>query len=66
MTTSVNAAETDRHGLVRAISRRQLVGLSINEVIGSGVYLLPAAAAALLGTSGSGHLAGVRYCSAFK
>lgn len=38
-----------RPTLVRAVSRRQLVGLSINDVIGSGVYLLPAAAAALLG-----------------
>ena len=35
--------------LVRAVSRWQLVGLSINDVIGSGVFLLPAAAAALLG-----------------
>jgi hypothetical protein len=35
--------------LVRGISRWQIVGLSINDVIGSGVYLLPAAAAALLG-----------------
>lgn len=35
--------------LIRAVSRWQLVGLSINDVIGSGVYLLPAAAAALLG-----------------
>lgn len=35
--------------LVRAISRWQLVGISINDVIGSGIYLLPAAAAALLG-----------------
>jgi len=43
--------ETERPTLVRAVSRRQLVGLSINEVIGSGVYLLPAAAAALLGMS---------------
>ncbi len=33
------------------MSRRQLVALSINDVIGSGVYLLPAAAAALLGMS---------------
>jgi amino acid transporter len=31
------------------VSRWQLVALSLNEVIGSGVYLLPAAAAALLG-----------------
>lgn len=31
------------------MTRRQLVGLSINDVIGSGVYLLPAATAALLG-----------------
>ena len=35
--------------LVRAVSRWQLGGLSINDVVGSGVYLLPAAAAALLG-----------------
>ena len=37
--------------LVRAVSRWQLVGLAINDVIGSGVYLLPAAAAAFLGTA---------------
>ncbi|QNH19630.1 amino acid permease [Xanthomonas sp. GW] len=35
--------------LVRAVSRWQIVGLSINDVIGSGIYLLPAATAALLG-----------------
>ena len=35
--------------LVRAVSRWQIVGLSINDVIGSGIYLLPAAAALLLG-----------------
>ncbi len=38
-------------GLVRAVSRWQLVGLAINDVIGSGVYLLPAAATALLGAA---------------
>jgi amino acid transporter len=37
------------HLLVRAVSRRQLIGLAINDVVGSGVYLLPAATAALLG-----------------
>jgi amino acid transporter len=37
--------------LVRAVTRWQLVGLSINDVVGSGVYLLPASAAALLGTA---------------
>lgn len=37
--------------LLRAISRWQLVGLAINDVVGSGVYLLPAAAAALLGAA---------------
>ena len=31
------------------MTRWQIVGLSLNDVIGSGVYLLPAAAAALLG-----------------
>jgi amino acid transporter len=35
--------------LVRAISRWELVGVSVNGVIGSGIYLLPAATAALLG-----------------
>lgn len=35
--------------LVRAVSRWEIVGLAFNDVIGSGVYLLPAAAAALLG-----------------
>ena len=35
--------------LRRAVSRGQVVGLAINDVVGSGIYLLPAAAAALLG-----------------
>ncbi|MBW8810215.1 MAG: amino acid transporter, partial [Lysobacter sp.] len=34
---------------MRAVSRWQIVGLSINDVIGSGIYLLPASAALLLG-----------------
>jgi amino acid transporter len=36
-------------GLKRAVTRWQIVGMSLNGVVGSGVYLLPAAAAALLG-----------------
>jgi APA family basic amino acid/polyamine antiporter len=40
---------TDAPGLLRAVSRWQLVGLAVNDVVGSGIYLLPAAAAALLG-----------------
>lgn len=44
-------ANLSPHPLVRGVSRWQLVGLSINDVVGSGVYLLPAAAAALLGPS---------------
>jgi len=44
-TTSSDASP----GTLRAVSRWQIVGLSINDVIGSGIYLLPAAAAALLG-----------------
>jgi amino acid transporter len=35
--------------LRRVVSRWQIVGLALNDVIGSGVYLLPAAAAAMLG-----------------
>ncbi len=47
--------------LVRAVSRWEVVGLAINDVIGSGVYLLPAAAMALLGAASIGAvvLAGV-------
>ena len=44
-------APRTRPGLVRAVSRWELVGLAINDVVGSGVYLLPAAAAALLGAT---------------
>jgi APA family basic amino acid/polyamine antiporter len=36
-------------GFRRAVSRWEIVGLSVNDVIGSGVYLLPAAAAMILG-----------------
>jgi amino acid transporter len=37
--------------LLRAVSRWEVVGLSVNDVIGSGIYLLPAAAAAMIGSS---------------
>lgn len=43
------AAETVDPGLLRAVSRWQVVGLAVNDVVGSGIYLLPAAVAALLG-----------------
>lgn len=36
--------------LLRAVGRWQVVGLSINDVVGSGIYLLPAAAFAMLGS----------------
>lgn len=36
-------------GMRRVVSRWEIVAFSINDVIGSGVYLLPAAAAAILG-----------------
>jgi basic amino acid/polyamine antiporter, APA family len=42
-------SESGRVTLRRDVSRWEVVGLSLNDVIGSGVYLLPAAAAALLG-----------------
>lgn len=44
-------ASADHPNTVRAVSRWQIVGLSINDVIGSGIYLLPATAALLLGPS---------------
>lgn len=37
--------------LERVVSRWEIVGLALNDVVGSGVYLLPAAAAALLGAA---------------
>ena len=45
MTTSPR----DSAGLVRVVPRWQIVPLAIGDVVGSGIYLLPAAAAALLG-----------------
>lgn len=44
-------SEAARPGLLRAVSRWQIVGLAINDVAGSGIYLLPAAVAALLGAA---------------
>jgi len=41
----------------RAISRWEIVGFSVNDVIGSGVYLLPAGAAAILGAASVGAVA---------
>jgi len=45
----VSETQASSPGFVRAVSRWQIVGLSINDVIGSGIYLLPAATAVLLG-----------------
>jgi basic amino acid/polyamine antiporter, APA family len=47
----LSAPEVKERGLLRAVSRWQLVGLAINDVVGSGIYLLPAAAAAILGAA---------------
>ena len=44
-------APTASPSLLRAVSRWQVVGLSINDVVGSGIYLLPAATFALLGAA---------------
>ena len=44
-----HAAATPAPGFERVVGRWQIVGLAINDVIGSGVYLLPAATALLLG-----------------
>lgn len=40
-----------RPALRRAVSRWEILGIAVNDVVGSGVYLLPAAAAALLGAA---------------
>ncbi len=47
----MSTVEPARPTLLRAVSRWEIVGLAINDVVGSGVYLLPAAAAALLGAT---------------
>lgn len=47
-------ADPSRPGFRRVVSRWQIVAFSINDVIGSGVYLLPAAAAAILGGASVG------------
>ena len=44
-------APTPAPALRRTVGRWQLLGRYINDVIGSGIYLLPAAAAALLGAA---------------
>jgi amino acid transporter len=46
--------ETANPGFRRVVSRWEIVAFSINDVIGSGVYLLPAAAAAILGAASVG------------
>ena len=43
------AGETVHPHLLRAVSRWQVVGLAVNDVVGSGIYLLPAAVMALIG-----------------
>lgn len=48
-TGTTNAASTDTPGFERVVGRWQILGLSINDVVGSGIYLLPAATALLLG-----------------
>ncbi len=45
----MNIKENEGPKLIRAVSRWEIVGISVNDVIGSGIYLLPAAAALLLG-----------------
>jgi basic amino acid/polyamine antiporter, APA family len=43
------SAPVAKPSLLRTVSRWELVGVSINGVVGSGIYLLPAAAALMLG-----------------
>jgi basic amino acid/polyamine antiporter, APA family len=45
------SATPDQPSLLRAVSRWQVVSLAANDVIGSGVYLLPATAALFLGAA---------------
>jgi APA family basic amino acid/polyamine antiporter len=46
----LSSAAPEKAGFLRAVSRWEIVALSVNDVVGSGVYLiLPVAAATLLG-----------------
>jgi amino acid transporter len=47
-------AEPQGPGFRRVVSRWEIVAFSINDVIGSGVYLLPAAAALVMGVASVG------------
>lgn len=47
-------AEPSGPGFRRVVSRWEIVAFSVNDVIGSGVYLLPAAAALVLGVASVG------------
>ena len=49
MTAGSSTPSSSAPALRRVVTRWELVGIAINDVIGSGVYLLPAAAALLLG-----------------
>lgn len=49
MTAGSSSPSSSAPALRRVVTRWELVGIAINDVIGSGVYLLPAAAALLLG-----------------
>jgi amino acid transporter len=46
---TAEGSATAAPSLLRAVSRWQVLGIAINDVVGSGVYLLPAATAALMG-----------------
>jgi amino acid transporter len=50
----ISPSDSGQPGFRRAVSRWEIVGFSLNDVIGSGVYLLPAAAAAMLGPASVG------------
>lgn len=53
----MDAPEPTQPGFRRAVSRWEIVAFALNDVVGSGVYLLPAAAAALLGPASLGAVA---------
>lgn len=54
MTEPAASTPAESPGFRRAVSRWEIVGLAVNDVIGSGVYLLPAAATAILGPASVG------------
>src|SRR5262245_14576802 len=48
-----NTIERAEQKLVRAVGRKEIIALTINSIIGAGIFVLPATISALIGIAGS-------------